>query len=480
MQKLAFTLVTLGLITGNGSLHAQSKGWVNPAPNAPRGFLDEINFETDTAILIDGQKPSLVAVANAAVKDNTIYLVVEGWTDGRGDPDHNFRLSEARAKAVAEYLAAIGVPADRVRYVGQGKAGRPSSPVVNFANRKCVLILRRGGFDGEPITNMRFALVDGGLPAYGRITQNGNTFIVRLDYGKIRQDFHTEVDRIADAAVNQNEEFSRAAVAKIDRKIDELIQVAREREISNVHPLYRVSVGVTPSRYEDDSMGTTFDAAMLSCYTVGATQVGIQGDASNLRRKFQIDAAYTIRSGVFQPSVFLGYGSVQNTAYRDQFVNRSGVFMAGARLAYEGEFNGVGATYASVNSHETSDTTILQPSEPWGYAGLDYHYDRNALGLYLSAGSLVGQPRIPPPATNPDLYKLTSKVNYSAEVSYRFQEAIYGARGFIRLEQAPVYQVLPGSKSELRAIIGVRLLGASTADQARWVRVPSFRKFFPF
>lgn len=50
-----------------------------------------------------------------------------GHTDGVGDAEFNQRLSEARAKAVADYLAAAGVATDRLSAAGFG-SGQPVAP----------------------------------------------------------------------------------------------------------------------------------------------------------------------------------------------------------------------------------------------------------------------------------------------------------------------------------------------------------------
>lgn len=49
-------------------------------------------------------------------------LTITGYTDSSGDKAGNQRLSEARAKAVLDYLAGAGVPADSMTAVGKGDA----------------------------------------------------------------------------------------------------------------------------------------------------------------------------------------------------------------------------------------------------------------------------------------------------------------------------------------------------------------------
>jgi OOP family OmpA-OmpF porin len=48
-------------------------------------------------------------------------VTVIGFTDSTGDADYNMDLSKRRAQAVSDYLATIGVPADKIRTLGRGE-----------------------------------------------------------------------------------------------------------------------------------------------------------------------------------------------------------------------------------------------------------------------------------------------------------------------------------------------------------------------
>jgi OOP family OmpA-OmpF porin len=62
-----------------------------------------------------------------ALKDNTSFRVeVEGHTSSEGTDDHNQTLSEQRAQAVLDYLAAHGIAKDRL-----GSKGFSSSVPVD-------------------------------------------------------------------------------------------------------------------------------------------------------------------------------------------------------------------------------------------------------------------------------------------------------------------------------------------------------------
>ena len=59
----------------------------------------------------------------------SIKIELRGHTDNQGTVDHNQKLSEARAKAVADYLIGKGIDKRRLTWVGFGK----SQPVADNA-----------------------------------------------------------------------------------------------------------------------------------------------------------------------------------------------------------------------------------------------------------------------------------------------------------------------------------------------------------
>jgi outer membrane protein OmpA-like peptidoglycan-associated protein len=59
----------------------------------------------------------------------TAKISVDGYTDNQGGAGANKRLSESRAKTVADKMAAGGVAADRIVTAGHG----PEKPVADNA-----------------------------------------------------------------------------------------------------------------------------------------------------------------------------------------------------------------------------------------------------------------------------------------------------------------------------------------------------------
>jgi outer membrane protein OmpA-like peptidoglycan-associated protein len=92
--------------------------------------LDSYRVVTETAVHFAFNKDSLTKKAKEAldqlatdVPNTKGYIVtVEGGTDSVGDADYNYQLSERRADAVIQYLAAEHkVPAYKIYLIGLGK-----------------------------------------------------------------------------------------------------------------------------------------------------------------------------------------------------------------------------------------------------------------------------------------------------------------------------------------------------------------------
>ena len=117
-------------------------------------------FASGKADLLPGAQDKLNHVAEF-LKRSPRPVSIEGYTDSRGSPKKNQALSEKRARAVADYLASQGVPADRLQAVGKGE----SSPIASNStssgraeNRRVEIVLQRpsetglGGSSGPETT----------------------------------------------------------------------------------------------------------------------------------------------------------------------------------------------------------------------------------------------------------------------------------------------------------------------------------------
>ncbi|MFW6341346.1 MAG: OmpA family protein [Wenzhouxiangella sp.] len=108
-------------------------------------FPNRIGFESGSAQLTEeaaGLVDRLAAILN---EYRATLIVISGHTDNVGDPDFNRRLSEARARSVAEHLAGSGIADARLLIQGFGSA-RPvadnSSETGRASNRRVELMLR--------------------------------------------------------------------------------------------------------------------------------------------------------------------------------------------------------------------------------------------------------------------------------------------------------------------------------------------------
>ena len=75
---------------------------------------EKLYFAWDSAKLEEASYPVLDEVAQALKENQGFRVQVEGHTDSSGGDDHNQTLSEKRAAAVLDYLAAHGVSKDRL------------------------------------------------------------------------------------------------------------------------------------------------------------------------------------------------------------------------------------------------------------------------------------------------------------------------------------------------------------------------------
>ena len=97
-----------------------------PAP--PEVTLEKIYFDFDSFILSPAAREALKKNAHYLLKaDKTVKIRIEGNCDERGSDEYNLALGEKRAKAALDYLATLGVPADRMTFISYGEE-KPVDP----------------------------------------------------------------------------------------------------------------------------------------------------------------------------------------------------------------------------------------------------------------------------------------------------------------------------------------------------------------
>lgn len=83
--------------------------------------LQNIFFETGSAELLPTSDSELNKLLWTMRKNTTMSIEIRGHTDNEGDEKSNQVLSEARAKAVYQYLVGRGIEAERLSYKGFGE-----------------------------------------------------------------------------------------------------------------------------------------------------------------------------------------------------------------------------------------------------------------------------------------------------------------------------------------------------------------------
>lgn len=106
---------------------------VEPAVGT-RVRLDNVQFAFDKADLLPGYEKELDKLVDLMTDFPFMRVEIEGHTDDQGSDDYNLRLSDERAKAVADYLLKKKVEKERLSWKGYGET-KPLAPNDSEANR---------------------------------------------------------------------------------------------------------------------------------------------------------------------------------------------------------------------------------------------------------------------------------------------------------------------------------------------------------
>jgi outer membrane protein OmpA-like peptidoglycan-associated protein len=80
----------------------------------------DITFSTGSSGIVGQFYPTLASVAKVLNKYNRTMVAITGHTDNVGARDYNYRLSEARANSVAQFLQTQAVASQRFQVSGRG------------------------------------------------------------------------------------------------------------------------------------------------------------------------------------------------------------------------------------------------------------------------------------------------------------------------------------------------------------------------
>jgi len=105
---------------------------------------DTIYFDTDMFNIDAEDQAALREQANYLTQFPNVRATIEGHADERGTREYNLALGERRANAAKNYLASLGVGADRLSVVSYGKE-RPIATASNeqawARNRRAVTVV---------------------------------------------------------------------------------------------------------------------------------------------------------------------------------------------------------------------------------------------------------------------------------------------------------------------------------------------------
>jgi outer membrane protein OmpA-like peptidoglycan-associated protein len=119
-----------------GPSEVDKKTWFN---------FDRLSFETASTDLTASSKAQVEAIVAILKAYPAVKVKIGGYTDNQGDPQANMKLSDARAKRVADEIAKLGIAADRVEAEGYGEqfpVGDNATPEGRAKNRRTALSVR--------------------------------------------------------------------------------------------------------------------------------------------------------------------------------------------------------------------------------------------------------------------------------------------------------------------------------------------------
>jgi peptidoglycan-associated lipoprotein len=104
--------------------------------------LEDVFFAYDSVELTSESRASLQKNLEWLKRWTSTKFMIEGHADSRGTNEYNLALAENRAAAVRDYLASLGLPADRMTVVSKGE----EQPFCQEETEACWQQNRRGHF----------------------------------------------------------------------------------------------------------------------------------------------------------------------------------------------------------------------------------------------------------------------------------------------------------------------------------------------
>ena len=110
-------------------------------PSADQPFRI-VHFVFNSAKLTPGGERKTMEAVNTILENQSSKIRIAGFSDTKGDADYNMKLSEQRARTVADQLIRAGVEADRIEVLafGESELPEPTGDDVDEPLNRCVSI----------------------------------------------------------------------------------------------------------------------------------------------------------------------------------------------------------------------------------------------------------------------------------------------------------------------------------------------------
>lgn len=125
---------------------AEAAGPTTTAPlnSSERAVIaNVIYFDLDESALADESRSALEAKAPVMLRHPDLRIRITGHADERGSDEYNLALGLRRAAEAKRYLAALGIPEDRVEIVTLGE----ERPAVEGSTEEAWALNRRAEFE---------------------------------------------------------------------------------------------------------------------------------------------------------------------------------------------------------------------------------------------------------------------------------------------------------------------------------------------
>ena len=117
--------------------------------SAAGGPLKDVNFDFDSVALSETARATLRANADWLKTNATARVQIEGHCDERGTAEYNMALGAKRAQTAMDYLATLGIAANRLSTISYGE----EVPLCKEQTEECWARNRRARFvisDSKP------------------------------------------------------------------------------------------------------------------------------------------------------------------------------------------------------------------------------------------------------------------------------------------------------------------------------------------